>query len=278
MPSWSDGEGGGPVHAELGRLLGGALCFACAGNTAERHWSGPYRDDGGFHAWQTGDRDNELSPWGRERVSVELCARPGLAFDLHVYEADGLAEVGRSRACDRGDGEPAVVRFEPQPGRTYRVRVAHARGPAGPFHLAALGANLRHTTPRGSIPFPGDGPHVVTVGAVDTAGRRLCYSSCGPNSPQPKPDFVAPVPFPSFCRGRPFSGTSAAAPQAAGLAALLWSRYPDWTADRVRNALRAAARDLGPAGHDHETGYGLIGLPITGSAQAVHLPAAAAER
>ena len=60
---------------------------------------------------------------------------------------------------------------------------------------------------------------------------------------------------------RPFTGTSAAAPQAAGLAALVWSRHPDWTAAQVQEALRTAARDLGPAGHDFETGYGLIHLP-----------------
>jgi subtilisin family serine protease len=62
-------------------------------------------------------------------------------------------------------------------------------------------------------------------------------------------------------RERPFTGTSAAAPLAAALAALWWSRHRDWTADQVRKAMRSAARDLGPPGHDWETGYGLIHLP-----------------
>jgi subtilisin family serine protease len=69
------------------------------------------------------------------------------------------------------------------------------------------------------------------------------------------------VPFPSAWRGRPFSGTSASAPQAAALAALWWSRYPGWTGMQVRTALRSSARDLGPPGHDFETGYGMIALP-----------------
>src|SRR5262249_43146347 len=116
-------------------------------------------------------------------------------------------------------------------------------------------------TARGSIPFPGDGPEVIAVGAVDADGRRLAYSSCGPNSRQPKPDVVAPVPFPSVWRPKPFSGTSAAAPQAAALAGLWWSRHPDWTANQVRAALRTSARDLGRPGHDFETGYGLVMLP-----------------
>ena len=99
------------------------------------------------------------------------------------------------------------------------------------------------------------------VGAVDSGGKRLFYSSCGPNSCKPKPDFVATVPFASTCRERAFAGTSAAAPQAAALAALWCGRHPDWTVDQVTSAMRQSARDLGPPGHDSETGYGLIHLP-----------------
>ncbi len=102
---------------------------------------------------------------------------------------------------------------------------------------------------------------MVAVGAVDGEGRRAPYSSCGPNSPQPKPDLVAPVPFPSLCRERPFTGTSAAAPQAAAAAALWWCRHPDWSPAQVRETLCRTARDLGPPGHDWETGNGLLALP-----------------
>jgi subtilisin family serine protease len=135
------------------------------------------------------------------------------------------------------------------------------RGAAGRFHLAALCSNLQYSTMPGSVAFPADGPEVVAVGAVDDQGRREDYSSCGPNSLQPKPDIVAPVPFASALRARPFGGTSAAAPQAAALAALWWSRHPDWSAARVRSSIIDSAHDLGPRGHDWETGYGCIRLP-----------------
>jgi subtilisin family serine protease len=105
---------------------------------------------------------------------------------------------------------------------------------------------------------------VVAVGAVDSDGLRLAYSSCGPNSCLPKPDFVAEVPFPSLWRDRPFSGTSAAAPQAASLAALVWASHPTWTAERINEFFRTTARDLGPKGHDVETGHGLLILPPPG--------------
>jgi len=102
---------------------------------------------------------------------------------------------------------------------------------------------------------------VIAVGAVDDEGRRCPYSSCGPNSRSPKPDLVAAVPFPTTLRDRPFGGTSAAAPQGAALAAILWSRHADWPAAKVRETLQKSALDLGPPGHDNETGYGLIRLP-----------------
>src|SRR5438128_10265439 len=127
--------------------------------------------------------------------------------------------------------------------------------------MVARAIVLRCAPSRGSIALPADGPAVIAGGAVNSNGRRTAYSSCGPNSPRPKPDLVAPVPFPSLWRARPFSGTSASAPQAAGIAALIWSKHPGWTASQVCETLRLSARDLGPPGHDYETGYGMSHLP-----------------
>jgi subtilisin family serine protease len=274
MPSWSDGEGDGPIHEALGRILGGGgeqgdlLCFASAGNIAQRHWAGPFQGDAhDFHQWRPGETDNPLTPWGTDQVSVELCWGPGADYDLYVYDTADGSEVGHSR-CRSAECHSAVVRFLPQPEHTYRARVHLAAGKPGTFHLAALGSGLSIATARGSIPFPGDGPEVIAVGAVDADGQRTGYSSCGPNSHQPKPDLVAAVPFASLWRPQPFAGTSAAAPQAAGLAALVWARHPEWTANRVRRTLCDAACDLGPPGHDYETGYGLIRLPAENSADA----------
>jgi subtilisin family serine protease len=268
MPSWSDGEGGGEVHAELACLLGSGdapgdlLCFASAGNTAQRHWSGVFHDGGhGIHEWQPGKETNELRPWGETKVSAELYWQTTADYDLRVWDETAKAEVARSLAREGAKRYAAVARFVPKAQHIYTVRIGLAHGAAGGFHLVALGASLQYANARGSIAFPADGPAVVAVGAVSLDGQRMTYSSCGPNSMQPKPDVVAPVPFASLWRARPFSGTSASAPQAAALAALWWSRYPGWTAARVRAALCSSARDLGPPGHDYETGYGLIALP-----------------
>jgi subtilisin family serine protease len=268
MPSWSDGEGGGPVHESLTRLLGDGthpgdlLCFASAGNTAQRHWSGmlrPARD--GWHQWTSGVVDNDVTPWGTDCLSIEACWSTSADYDLVVLDAVTGREIGRSLARPGASRWCAVVRFEADQARDCHVRLRQVRGEPSQFHLVALGGSMRYSTAKCSVPFPGDGPEVVAVGAVDATGQRVDYSSCGPISTRHKPDLVASVPFPSSWRPRPFSGTSAAAPQAAGLAALVWSRHPGWTARQVRDSLLQSARDLGPPGPDDETGYGLIELP-----------------
>jgi subtilisin family serine protease len=269
MPSWSDGEGGGPVNQRLAEMLGKGsaltdrLFFACAGNTADRHWSGTFHaGKDGLHEWQAHVTGNSLTPWGTETVSVELYGHLASSYELLVQETTPTgSRVIQSHAGESLNPDCQVVRFTPVLKNNYCVQVRLGKGEPGPFHLVALGGGLAYATANGSISCPADCPGVIAVGAVTKDGKRASYSSCGPNSKQLKPDLVAPVPFPSLWRPRPFSGTSAAAPQAAALAALLWSRHNEWTPDQVRSVLRQAALDLGPPGHDWETGYGQVTLP-----------------
>ena len=268
MPSHSDGEGGGPIHEELARILGNGsrrgdvLLFASAGNTAQRHWSGRFQPNAdGLHEWRTGVVDNVLTPWYDDRVSVELCCKHGSSYEMIVTDAADGNVVARSGGPVEAGSDCRVLRFDPKAGHSYRLRVRLVDGKPGSFHIVALHAGLSEATAAGSVAFPADGPEVIAVGAVDHAGKRTSYSACGSESVRSKPDLVAPVPFASAWRARPFAGTSAAAPQAAALAALLWSRSPDWTAQRVRSTLSKSATDLGPPGYDPETGFGLIHLP-----------------
>jgi subtilisin family serine protease len=268
MPSWSDGEGNGKTHEALRKLLGtdsfsnDALCFASAGNTAQRHWSGALNEaPDHYHLWASEHTDNPLTPWGTDQVSVELCWPAGTDLALAVRDSDSGDEVAAPVVHRDTDRSTASVRFNPDARHSYQVVVKHVSGPSGTFHLTALGSGLKYATAGGSIPFPADGPEVIAVGAIDADGHRQSYSSCGPNSKCPKPDVVAVVPVPTTVRERSFGGTSAAAPQAAAFAALIWSRHPDWTSDKVRQTLQQSAVDLGPPGHDFETGYGMIRLP-----------------
>jgi subtilisin family serine protease len=272
MPSWSDGEGGGPTHIGLREILGpgrsadDVLFFVSAGNLAQRHWSGTLDPDRmRYHQWSAGQPFNRITPWGNERIAVELYGGDAGRCVIQIHDAKTHEIVYRAESTAAANSRMTTValRFDPEPGQQYELAIRCSSMVAGEekVHVVVLGGNLEHGSRQGSIPFPGDGAGVVTLGAVDRDHRRLAYSSCGPNSRRPKPDFVAEVPFPSRCRARPFTGTSAAAPQGAGLAALLLSREPDWLPEQVHAALRSSATDLLTPGHDCETGYGLLRLP-----------------
>jgi hypothetical protein len=53
-------------------------------------------------------------------------------------------------------------------------------------------------------------------------------------------------------------GTSMACPHVVGVAALIWSRFPDMSRDQVRVHLRKTADDLGVPGFDKYYGYGRV--------------------
>lgn len=55
-----------------------------------------------------------------------------------------------------------------------------------------------------------------------------------------------------------FSGTSAAAPHAAAIAALIKQANPDFTPEQIYERLASTAKDIGEPGFDNATGFGLI--------------------
>lgn len=55
-----------------------------------------------------------------------------------------------------------------------------------------------------------------------------------------------------------FDGTSMATPHVVGVAALVWSQFPECTAPQIRQVLDMTAEDLGTAGRDNAYGFGLV--------------------
>ena len=108
---------------------------------------------------------------------------------------------------------------------------------------------------------PCDGDSVMAIGAVDGLGHILAFSSAGPTyDGRIKPDLVAMgflVYSADHLGGYTLaSGTSMAAPLAAGAAALIWEAHPDWGPVQVGDAMKQSAdRYNNP---DDLYGYGLF--------------------
>ncbi|MCK6558286.1 S8 family serine peptidase [bacterium] len=102
-----------------------------------------------------------------------------------------------------------------------------------------------------SIRSPGTARLAITVGACDKSDRMASFSSKGPNAKTHsiKPEIVAPgVNIHSLSLNGGLveaSGTSAAAPHVAGVAALLKAIHPEWTPTQIKSALMTSAVDLG---------------------------------
>lgn len=98
---------------------------------------------------------------------------------------------------------------------------------------------------------------VMTVAAANKNEQYIGYSSVGPAAlHQKKPDFTSISHFEGYFASD--SGTSAATPIAAGVAALLKQAKPSATQDEIKDALMDTAKDIGPSGWDKYTGAGII--------------------
>lgn len=117
---------------------------------------------------------------------------------------------------------------------------------------------------------PANNPDGFAVGAVDSALSVASTSGRGPSacSGTLYPEVVAPgvnVRTTDLTAGGLFpdsyvsvSGTSAAAPHVAGALALLRGAYPGASVAELEQSLQDSAMDLGQAGADNDSGFGLI--------------------
>jgi serine protease AprX len=132
--------------------------------------------------------------------------------------------------------------------------------PAEICHVSGIG-------PGSSIHASNSLEEVITIAAVNSRHERLGYSSQGEGLFAPeKPDLAAYSHFfgnfgPDRPGGlvQPFdSGTSAAAPLAAGVGALLLSAFRDLEPAGLREILVAGATRMGDAAWDRDYGQGII--------------------
>ncbi|HTP08884.1 MAG TPA: S8 family serine peptidase [Anaerolineae bacterium] len=250
----------------------GVLWINSAGNNGTQHYRGTYTDtnnDGihefapdktllGFRADPTGTSQivltwNDWQPGGTQDL------------DLYVFDQHGniVASSRNSREGDRPPVEQIIYKFDD--ARTYYVTI-NGVNVTQPISLSLFVHQtplLELADPTSSLATPGDAKDALTVGAVNWHDNQLePFSSRGPTADgRQKPDLVGPDGVSNAVYApQGFYGTSAATPHIAGAAALVWSAYPQATAQEIRDFLINHAVDLDPSGPDNETGAGLLVL------------------
>jgi len=229
--------------------------------------------------------------WQDPFYSVSGGAGAATDVDIILYSSSGQAMAW---ATDNNIGGDPVEIFafttNPGPTRTYQIAIEHDSGPLpGRIKLVYFGDMTINEFATNSATSYG---HPIAAGGRAVGAARYSQTSeFGVTPPQleyfsshggtpilfnisgnpvsivrQKPDFVAPdggdnTFFGSDYEGNGFPnffGTSAAAPHAAGMAALLRQFDSSLGVDALYAAMQDTAIDMDLPGVDHLSGYGLI--------------------
>jgi subtilisin family serine protease len=178
------------------------------------------------------------------------------AFNLMIIKFDGP--------------NPQLIKYIRFGGTNVTINAFDTRSSTLYGHANAAGAEAVGAAFYGTTPAFGVAPPLLesfsSAGSTpilfDTAGHRLAIPEI-----RLKPEIVAPdganttffggreVEFDGFLN---FFGTSAAAPHAAAVAALMLQAVPSTTPQIVYETLETTALDMGPPGFDFDSGFGLI--------------------
>ncbi len=186
---------------------------------------------------------------------------PEIAAAIEAAVKDGMDVINLSI------GEPEI-----EPARDVVVAALQGAARAGVVSTVAAG-NEFDQVGNGSISSPANAPATIAAAAVTKSDVIAPFSSGGPTpiSLEMKPDVSAPgvailssVP-PREGSWQQLSGTSMAAPQVAGAAALLRQRHPGWSVEQIKSALVLTGdpvlNELGKEVPSTREGGGLIDLP-----------------
>ncbi len=265
-------EGTGLIEPIVKRARDAGIFWAVSvGNHATEHWQGVFDDPDkdGFHNFLGDDEDLSFDVDADEVGAViavlsweDKCGRATENYELLLFD-----NAGRRRASGgqlRFGWPSRVLFFTARDSGRYHLKIRQRTGtkPAR-LDISLINIEPEYLVFEGSVGVfePAVSPSAFSIGAVDfrnDAARR--YSSRGPTKDgRIKPDFSAPdgVRTVTF---RPFFGTSAASPHAAGAAALVKSIRPAWGPKEIADFLASRAADRGEDGPDNTYGKGRIAL------------------
>jgi subtilisin family serine protease len=221
------------------------------------------------------DSENKIVASSTES-NVGKDAVESLLFDATTEEEAGEYNLVIGQNTAAGGTTPNLIKYIDVGGGTKDAE--YFTGSSTAFgHVNAVGAESVGAVPYQNTPaFGADQPTIAEFSSIgntpilfDNQGNRLPESEI-----RPQPQITAPNGTnTTFFGGSDtdgdgfpnFSGASAAAPHAAGVAALLLEANPNATPDQVYQALETSAIDMdshytpgADPGYDTATGYGFI--------------------
>ncbi len=256
-------------------VANGTTWFVSAGNYADgQHYNQTWQDDDG-NGWMNISGSGETIGINAEdsfQVYVSWSGDNASSQDYDVYLNDSATGEPVDISNTTQNGSPRgveIVRSDESGAFTLGIRRGDAEGTAD-FDVFTTGStDLHPSTAARSVTRPATAESAIAVGAVNRVDLDLAaFSSRGPTvDGRVKPDLVGPNGV-STSAISGFSGTSAAAPHAAGVAALVIdSVNGSIDHERLRRSLRESATRLADDGPNNRTGYGLVNA--TGAVRAV---------
>lgn len=194
--------------------------------------------------------------WGAMMMSVKVAnhfgkADESVAAQGIVYAADHGARI--INLSFGGDDYSQLMQDAVNYAYSKGILIVAAAGNCG--DPASAGQNdCRSVNPP---IYPAAGQNALAVGAVDSTLQRPSFSESGSYLAVVAPGDNVWSTLPNQRYGG-LGGTSMAAPHVSALASLIWSVNPALTNAQVASIITSTAVNLGPAGRDDESGYGLI--------------------
>ena len=215
---------------------------------------------------------NIYCEWGKNGLS---CGLPFWVTDAD-WQAEGIYKAWHDYDADIlsnswGGGQPEI-------GITAEINVALTYGRNGKGCVVVFASGNDYDAP---IIYPANLQETIAVGAINSSGQRASFFCYGPELDVVAPGVLIPTTDIQSSLGYntqngtdgdyvlDFSGTSAACPHLAGVAALILSANPNLTGQQVRDIIESTAQKVSgynyqitsgrPNGTwNNEMGYGLV--------------------
>lgn len=283
------------------KLNDGVAYFSAAGNLADQSYESTFRLEGTAHDFDGSSSVDTLQsitiPGDGTATFILQWDDPfasaggaGAHTDLDIYAIDVAGDSVATSSVDPNIGNDAVeiidVENPTASSKEYQLRIVLSEGPApGQVKYVYNPGNINISDDYGDASKPtlyghanAKGAEAVAASSYGSTKTPRSYTALGgvpiifdtegnrqqDDTSRQKPGVTAPdcVSNTFFGSSNTFCGTSAAAPHAAAVAALMMENRPDLTVDELFGELRSTASDVtaggATAGVDKLTGAGFI--------------------